>query len=139
MQRRTLGQSGLEVSALGLGCGPELRLRTRDRPEGRRHGHPRGSRARRDVLRYRADLRAVYQRGGRGRGPGAIQGSGGKRHARRLWEPDQSERSLQPEAVMSGDLTVTSCHSPVSALGGFHPHCHSRAHQNHCTPSSRPH
>ena len=66
MLSRTLGHGNLEVSAVGLGCMTMSRsyppLPDRDemitliRSAGR---------ARRDVLRYRAGVRAVHQRGAR--------------------------------------------------------------------------
>ena len=75
MQKRELGTSGLEVSALGLGCmglsfgyGPAVDKQTgialiRAAVEKGRH-----------VLRHCGSLWAVYKRGTRRRGPGAVPG-----------------------------------------------------------------
>ena len=69
MDTRTLGTTGLEVSALGLGCmgmsqsfGPRPTARRDDRLPARR------GRARRHPLRHRRGLRPVPQRGARRRG-----------------------------------------------------------------------
>ena len=68
MQKRTLG-NGLEVSALGLGCMgmSQSYLPIPDRTE-MIALHPRRGRARRHVLRHRAGVRAVRERGARRRG-----------------------------------------------------------------------
>ena len=53
MQKRKLGNSGLEVSAIGLGCmGVNGRLRTTGQQTGDDPPDPRGGRARRDAVRY---------------------------------------------------------------------------------------
>ena len=85
MQKRKLGSSGLEVSAIGLGCmglsfgyGPAVDTQHGDRTD------PGGRRARRHLLRYGRDLRAVHQRGAGGRGSGARPRAGGHRHEVRL-------------------------------------------------------
>ena len=72
MQKRKLGKSGLEVSALGLGCmglsfgyGPAVDKQAGDRAD------PGGRRARRHLLRHRRGLRPVHERGAGGRGAGA--------------------------------------------------------------------
>ena len=85
MQKRTLGNSQLEVSALGLGCmgmsqsylpipGPGRD----DRTDSRR------SRTRRHVLRHRTGVRAVHERGARRRGPRARPRPGRDRDEVRL-------------------------------------------------------
>ena len=68
MQKRKLGKSGLEVSAIGLGCmglsfgyGPAA-----DKQDGISLIRA-GRRARRHLLRHRRSLRPVHQRGTRGR------------------------------------------------------------------------
>ena len=85
MQKRKLGKSGLEVSALGFGCmglshgyGPPVDKQAGDRPD------PGGRRTRRDFLRHRRGLRAVHQRGAGRRGAGACPRRGGDRHQVRL-------------------------------------------------------
>ena len=85
MQKRGLGKSGLEVSALGLGCmglsfgyGPAV-----DKQEGI-DAHPRGRRSRRHVLRHRRGLRPVHERGAGRRGPRPRPRPGGDRHQVRV-------------------------------------------------------
>ncbi len=54
MQKRTLGNSNLEVSALGLGCmGMSFFLRSVPRQAGDDWTDSVGSRTRRHILRYR--------------------------------------------------------------------------------------
>ena len=74
MQKRTLGRSGLEVSALGLGCmgmsygyGPAA-----DKKE--MIALIRRGRARRHLLRHRRSVWPVHQRGAGGRGAGPVRG-----------------------------------------------------------------
>ena len=76
MQKRKLGNSGLEVSAMGLGCmgmsfsyGPltdknEMIALIRDRRRARRH-----------LLRHRRSLWPLHQRGVGGRSTGALSGT----------------------------------------------------------------
>ena len=77
MKTRTLGRSGIEVSALGYGCmGLEACLWSCDRPTGRHQDHPRGVRSRHHVLRHRGGLRPVHERGTRGRSCRSVPRSG---------------------------------------------------------------
>ncbi len=85
MQKRTLGSSGLEVSALGLGCmgmsfgyGPAADTAGDDRAD------PGGRRARRHVLRHRRGLRPVHERGARRRSARPVPRPGGDRHQVRV-------------------------------------------------------
>ena len=69
LKSRRLGQQGLTVSALGLGCmGMSQSYGTPDDAESHRH-YPSRPRAGRDLLRHRRGLRALHQRGAAG--PGA--------------------------------------------------------------------
>ena len=84
MQKRKLGNSNLEVSALGLGC---MRMSFGDspvRPAGDDRLAPRGGRTRHHLLRHRRGLRPLHQRGTRGRSAGAVPRAGGDRHQVRL-------------------------------------------------------
>ena len=85
MQTRKLGKSGLEVSALGLGCmglsfgyGPAVDEAGGDR------AHPGGRRPRRHVLRHRRGVRPVHERGAGRRGPRPRPRPGGDRHQVRV-------------------------------------------------------
>ena len=85
MQKRKLGKSGLEVSAIGLGCmgmtfsyGPPA-----DKKE-MIALHSRRRRTRRHLLRHGRSLRPVQQRRTRRRSACAVQGQGGDRHQVRL-------------------------------------------------------
>ena len=61
MQKRTLGNGGLEVSAIGLGCmGMSSGYGPPGRPAGDDRADPRGGRARRHVLRHRRGVRPVH-------------------------------------------------------------------------------
>ena len=95
--KRTLGRSGLEVSALGFGCmglsfgyGPADGQAAGDRAD------PRRGRARRHLLRHGRGLRPVHQRGAGRRGAGAVARPGGDRHQVRLRH--------RPAAVASSGL-----------------------------------
>ena len=102
MQKRTLGSSNLEVSALGLGCmgmsfgyGPapekqEMIALIRAAVESRRH-----------LLRHRRGLRPVHQRGAGGRGAGAGPRPGGDRDQVRLQRSETRKAGLdsRPEHI----------------------------------------
>ena len=64
MDKRTLGSSGLEVSAIGLGC-MSMTGGYSDKPDRQEMISliARRSRSRRYFLRHRRDLRSVRQRG----------------------------------------------------------------------------
>ena len=95
MQKRNLGNSGLEVSALGLGC---MGMSFGYGPAADKHGDdladPGGRRARRHVLRHRRGLRPVHQRGAGRRGPRPVPRAGGDRHQVRV--------RLDPTATRDG-------------------------------------
>ena len=85
MQKRKLGNSNLEVSALGLGCmgmsfgyGPAADTAGDDRTDSV------GRRTRRHVLRHRRSLRPVHQRRARRRSARSVPRSGGDRHQVRV-------------------------------------------------------
>ena len=74
MQKRTLGAGRLEFSALGLGCMGMSQSYPPLPGAGRDDRHdPRRGRTRRDVLRHRGGVRAVHERGARGRSARALR------------------------------------------------------------------
>ena len=84
MEKRKLGNSNLEVSALGLGCmgmsfayGPPADKQEMISPSGSR-------RSRRHVLRYRRSLRPVHERRARRRSARSRPRPGGDRHEVRI-------------------------------------------------------
>ena len=100
MQKRKLGNSGLEVSALGLGCmgmsfgyGPAVGQAGGDRAD------PGGRRARRHLLRHRRGLRPVHERGAGGRGPRPVPRPGGDRHQVRVH--DSTRTASRPGGLNS--------------------------------------
>ena len=69
MQKRKLGRSGLEVSAIGFGCmGISFSYGPADASRRGHRDHPGGGRPRRHVLRHGRGLRPVRQRRARRRG-----------------------------------------------------------------------
>jgi hypothetical protein len=84
MQKRKLGNSGLEVSAIGLGCmgmsfsyGPpkdKQEMTSAAGSGGKRH----------HVLRHCRGLRPVLERRARGRSPRPVPKTGGDRHQIRV-------------------------------------------------------
>ena len=122
MQKRKLGKSNLEVSAIGLGCmgmsfgyGPAA-----DRQEMIALIRV-GRRTRRHLLRHRRSLRPVHERRARGRSAGSLPGPGGDRHQVRLQfrsqareqrgltaGPSTSSRSPRPRSSDSRSRPSTS-------------------------------
>ena len=85
MQKRKLGNSDLEVSALGLGC---MRMSFGDSPIGDKEemiAFPaRRGRPRHHLLRHGRSLWPLHQRRTGGRSAGAVSRAGGDRHQVRL-------------------------------------------------------
>ena len=98
MQQRTLGTSGLEVSALGFGCmGISFGYGQPTSPRGRHRHHPRRRGPRRHVLRHGRSVRAVHERRTRRGSPRPRSRSGRHRHEVRLQVRErQAGRSRQP-------------------------------------------
>ena len=107
MQKRKLGNSGLEVSAIGLGCmglssgyGPAADTQDAIRAD------PRRRRARRHLLRHRRGLRPLHQRRARRRGAGAVPRPGRDRHQVRPRLRPGTRRSpalnSRPEHIRAG-------------------------------------
>ena len=85
MQKRKLGNSNLEVSALGLGCmGMSFGYGPPADKTGDDLTHPGGRRTRRHLLRHRRNLRPVHERRARGRGPRSLPWASGDRHQVRV-------------------------------------------------------
>ena len=105
MQKRKLGNSGLEVSAIGLGCmGLSFGYGPADGQAGGDRADPRGRRARRHLLRHRRGLRPVHERGAGRRGARAVPRPGGDRHQVRLRDRRRrrAERPEQPAGAHPG-------------------------------------
>ena len=123
MQKRKLGNSNLEVSALGLGCmgmsfgyGPpadkqEMIALIRCSRRTRRH-----------ILRHRRSLRPVHERRTRGRSPRSVPRAGGDSHQVRVSSSipggQQVGQDSRPEHIKQGARRLAQaaqgrCHRPV--------------------------
>ncbi len=98
MQKRKLGNSGLEVSALGLGCmgmsygyGPAV-----DKKDGIALIR-RGRRAGRHLLRHRRSLWPIHQRRTCGRGARPVSRSGGDRNQVRVRHRPERRQAAGPQ------------------------------------------
>ena len=118
MKKRTLGNSGLQVSALGYGCmGLTGAYGAAAGPAGRHCAHSRRGRARRDDVRHGRSLRSVHERRARRRGAGAVSRAcrdcdevrirhQSRRHALRRRQPARAHspgRRRDAEAAERGD------------------------------------
>ena len=103
MEKRKLGNSGLEVSSLGLGCmGLNFGYGPTDREGGGDQADPPRRRSRRDPVRHRRDLRPLHQRGGGRRGARTGARPGGDRHQVRLQHRQRLfDRAQQPPRAHS--------------------------------------
>ena len=98
MQKRKLGNSGLEVSAIGLGCmGLSFGYGPATGQAGGDHADPGGRRTRRHLLRHRRGLRPVHERGTRGRSPGSLPRQGRDRHQVRPRHSTRTAEHWRPE------------------------------------------
>ena len=124
MQKRALGDSRLEVSAVGLGCmGMSQSYPPFPEQTGDDRSDTYGGRARSCLLRHRAGVRAVHERGARWRGTRARPRSGrdrdeirirpgGRAEPRHRQSPrdDQAQRRQLAEAAQDGTIDLLYQH-----------------------------
>ena len=119
MQKRKLGNSSLEVSALGLGCmGMSFGYGPRRRQAGGDRADPRRRRPRRHLLRHRRGLRPVHERGARRRGARARPRPGRDRHQVRV----RHRRAASRRASTAGPSTIRRGRRGVAQAAQDRPH-----------------